>query len=412
MIETCSGNPDAGLAPGESQTVTIELDYGDFRGLILRVEPGTIPQQDPPFGLAQQGGDFDCRDQRRLPFCHPELTTIDWFDAPAELEDVIYVTVHQEGNAATVMNYEANFGQILAMGGFIPSAEFSNGDVVQQVAGEYCDLPGGVVSPNCEPTGENLAPIARFTSICSELTCTFDASGSTDDDGTIAAYDWTFGEDGSTASGVEVERTYATPGPFSVTLTVTDDDGDTGTLTQTIQVPGATNDPPIAAFTFSCDTLTCNFDATGSEDPNGTISSYDWDFGDGNTGTGVMVSHTYAAGGTYTVTLTVTDNDLATGSTSQSVTVEEEASGGISLSVTPERVRGLHQVELTWSGATTTTVDIHRGTQLIATVANDPGGDNTHLDRINARGRGTYTYLVCEAGSSTACSEPATAVFN
>ncbi len=50
------------------------------------------------------------------------------------------------------------------------------------------------------------------------------------------------------------------------------------------------------------------FDGSGSTDPDGTIVSYDWDFGDGSTGTGMNPSHSYAAVGTYTVRLTVTDD--------------------------------------------------------------------------------------------------------
>jgi DNA/RNA endonuclease G (NUC1) len=49
--------------------------------------------------------------------------------------------------------------------------------------------------------------------------------------------------------------------------------------------------------------------ASGSVDPNGTIVSYAWDFGDGNTGAGPSVSHTYAQDREYTVTMTATDND-------------------------------------------------------------------------------------------------------
>ncbi|MDH3610982.1 MAG: PKD domain-containing protein, partial [Nitrosopumilus sp.] len=57
------------------------------------------------------------------------------------------------------------------------------------------------------------------------------------------------------------------------------------------------------------------FDGSGSTDSDGTIVSYDWNFGDGNTGTGVSPSHTYAASGTYSVSLTVTDDDGATDDT-------------------------------------------------------------------------------------------------
>jgi DNA/RNA endonuclease G (NUC1) len=51
------------------------------------------------------------------------------------------------------------------------------------------------------------------------------------------------------------------------------------------------------------------FDASNSVDPNGTVVSYAWDFGDGNTGTGVVASHTYQVFGSYTARLVVVDND-------------------------------------------------------------------------------------------------------
>jgi PKD repeat protein len=80
------------------------------------------------------------------------------------------------------------------------------------------------------------------------------------------------------------------------------------------------NIPPTADFTFTTTDLTADFTDT-SNDPDGTIVSWDWDFGDGNTSTQQNPSNTYAAAGTYTVTLTVTDNDDATDSVSQDVTV-------------------------------------------------------------------------------------------
>jgi len=58
--------------------------------------------------------------------------------------------------------------------------------------------------------------------------------------------------------------------------------------------------------------LTVDFDASGSYDPDGSIVSYTWNFGDGATGTGSTVSHTYTSGNIYIVSLTVTDNDGAT----------------------------------------------------------------------------------------------------
>jgi vibriolysin len=88
---------------------------------------------------------------------------------------------------------------------------------------------------------------------------------------------------------------------------------------------GTPNIPHTADFTFTTTDLTANF-TDASTDSDGTIVSWLWNFGDGNTSTAQNPSHTYAAGGTYTVILTVTDDDSATDSTSQSVTVSDTPS--------------------------------------------------------------------------------------
>ncbi len=85
--------------------------------------------------------------------------------------------------------------------------------------------------------------------------------------------------------------------------------------------PPPTNNPPTASFTFTTNELTASFNAGGSSDSDGSIVSYAWTFGDGTTGTGITPSKTYAAAGTYSVKLTVTDNEGATGSQTQSVSV-------------------------------------------------------------------------------------------
>jgi PKD repeat protein len=81
------------------------------------------------------------------------------------------------------------------------------------------------------------------------------------------------------------------------------------------------NAAPTARFTATTDGLRVAVDAAASTDPDGTVASVAWDFGDGGTGTGTTASHTYAAAGTYPVTVTVTDDDGATGRTTQQVTV-------------------------------------------------------------------------------------------
>jgi serine protease len=84
------------------------------------------------------------------------------------------------------------------------------------------------------------------------------------------------------------------------------------------------DNPPTAAFTYSCTDLTCTFDGGGSTDDDAIIS-YAWTFGDGQSGSGAHVGHTYGSAGTRTVTLTVTDTANQSATASKSVTV---SSGG------------------------------------------------------------------------------------
>jgi subtilisin len=84
-----------------------------------------------------------------------------------------------------------------------------------------------------------------------------------------------------------------------------------------------------------------------------------------------------------------------------------EPAVGITLSATGYKVRGFQKVDLAWSGATSTNVDVWRNGSLVATVADS----ESHTDDINQKGSGTYTYRVCEAGSTSSCSPERTVTF-
>jgi PKD repeat protein len=170
------------------------------------------------------------------------------------------------------------------------------------------------------PPPANIPPVAAFTTSCTDLGCSF-ADGSSDKDGNVSSWSWSFG-DGSTSSSQNPSHTFAAAGPYNVQLTVTDNQGATGTVTHSVTVtaPPPGNKPPVAAFTVSCTDLDCSF-TDGSTDDDGTVVSRSWDFGDGQSSTAKDPTHQYAGAGKYDVLLTVQDDKGATGTVTHSVTV-------------------------------------------------------------------------------------------
>ena len=176
--------------------------------------------------------------------------------------------------------------------------------------------------------GGNQSPVARSGGPYSGLAGTpvsFNGSTSSDPDGTIASYAWTFG-DGGSASGATPTHTYAAAGSYTVTLAVTDNQGTTNQASTTATITGGSggNQSPVARPGGPYSGLMgtpMQFDGSASSDPDGSIASYAWKFGDGGGGTGTAPTHSYATAGSYTVTLTVTDNLGATNQATTSATV-------------------------------------------------------------------------------------------
>lgn len=165
----------------------------------------------------------------------------------------------------------------------------------------------------------NVKPSAAFAFDCTEWTCSFDSSAARDSDGTITGYAWSFGDQG-TSTQANPQHAYTANGTYSVTLTVTDNLGATDATTKTVTV--RKNAAPVAAFTSSCEGLSCALNAGASDDPDGTIERYAWDFGDGSAaGSGATPEHVYEEPGAHEVTLTVTDDKAATDTVTKTVTV-------------------------------------------------------------------------------------------
>ncbi|MCC7077875.1 MAG: PKD domain-containing protein [Acidimicrobiia bacterium] len=279
---------------------------------------------------------------------------------------------------------------LVALVVFVPLAgSGARGDSTQPPgqAGGMDPVPSGSAASG--PTRRNMRPRASFT-FCPKagtapLTVAFDASASHDIDGTVAWYEWDFGDGAGIASMTPTQtHTYTSPGTYTATLKVVDDKGAVS-ATYTSPTPvkvltgppgtvlkcqppwwtGGGGDVPEAAATASPPTgpapLDVTLDASASNDPDGTITSYVWDFGDGSMGSGATVAHTYTTpeDHTFTARLTVTDDDGHVDDTTVDVDVTNTAPTA-KLTTDPES--GTAPLTVAFDGSTST----------------DPEGDLTH----------------------------------
>jgi PKD repeat protein len=247
----------------------------------------------------------------------------------------------------------------------------------------------------------NSPPTADLSWSCTALDCTF-TDASSDGEGSIAAWAWTFG-DGGTANEQNPSHSYGAEDSYTVSLTVTDDEGAEGSVSKQVAVGlSGSNASPVAAFTFACTNLTCGF-TDQSTDADGTVMAWSWTFGDGATSTAQNPGRTYASAGTYNVTLTVTDDDGATHQHSASVSVSAPPPpppSSITLTISGRTDAEKHYITHLWSGATGSSVDLYRNGTRITTTPND----GRHTTAHKFKGTATWRVKVCRAGSTTVCS--------
>lgn len=157
----------------------------------------------------------------------------------------------------------------------------------------------------------NIPPVASFTATPASgpppLAVTFDATGSSDSDGSIRSFEWTFGG-GATGSGSTVEHTYEDSGAFEVRLTVTDDDGAQASAMQEVVVNTLPRARILADPVDGVAPVTVTFDASESTDSDGEIVSYEWQVSDGAPVAETTFEHRFEEPGIYPVRLTVTDD--------------------------------------------------------------------------------------------------------
>ena len=255
----------------------------------------------------------------------PKIVTVD--------EMVSFDASESFDSDGSIVSYSWNFGDNTSGSGVTVNHQFSEQGTYTITLtvtdnNSQIDIDATSVSVTVEAT-PNLNPVAAFSKSISNAVrgeiIHFNAAQSYDTDGLIASYKWDFG-DGTTSPEIEVDHKYTETGVYTVTLTITDNDGVTSQTTSAITI---TNASPIASFTKSAETVKVDemvsFDASESFDSDGSIASYSWEFGDGNTATGVTAENTYTKQGTYAITLTVTDNSGDSSTISANITVETES---------------------------------------------------------------------------------------
>ena len=179
--------------------------------------------------------------------------------------------------------------------------------------------------PNVKPNADfSISPASP--TILDNVTFT---STSTDSDGSIASLAWDLDNDGAytDASGSEASKMFPLAGTYTVGLLVTDNEGETDTVTKSVTVGSPPNDPPTAAFHFSPAAPNTNQTVTFTSDAtdDGSVALEEWDFeADGTYDTtGSEVQRAYATAGSYTVRLRVTDNMGVQATTTKTVNVTE-----------------------------------------------------------------------------------------
>ena len=158
----------------------------------------------------------------------------------------------------------------------------------------------------------NHQPVANAgqNQFVADNTLDFDGSASADADGDALIYRWDFGDGSPPSGGAKATHTFAEGGTYPVVLTVDDGTG-LANATAVAAVTATIDRPPVADAGGNRDACAGDivvFDASRSQDPEGGVLRYRWDFGDGSTASIVNPTKTYLRGAVYPVTLSVADD--------------------------------------------------------------------------------------------------------
>jgi 3',5'-cyclic AMP phosphodiesterase CpdA len=223
---------------------------------------------------------------------------------------------------------------VLGLGSALPDvARRLSVSQVQDASGNLGSAEGLFVFPDPAPPPDFQAPrpvlaVDRHTASAPAL-IHLDASGSSDD-GTVVQTTWDLGDGSPPVDATEVQHQYSTPGLYTVSLIVRDDQGLAALATETVRVHDQGSDPVIDVVTGPTQIRpgeSVDFDARGCSDPDGGTLYTTWDFGDPSVGLPnhsvfPAARHFFQSPGTYRVSLTVADEEGSSVGTTVAVEVE------------------------------------------------------------------------------------------
>ncbi|ELZ26925.1 hypothetical protein C475_08321 [Halosimplex carlsbadense 2-9-1] len=356
-----------GTGPGEFETLAIDLKPGTYDLRMAKVGVGTrVTGTDPAYmtDVAADGSTVpedgsvrltvEVRDEYNNPVAGVDVTGSPSDGTLAETE----LTTGGDGRVSFVYEAPGNVGSTMDV-----PVEFSfrAGPTTPFDPDDPEDIEAVVSVQNTQgsgPSGGGSAPYSvtwdsptaseggTYLSSCDDADCTWDVGSDGDDTLDLSAV-VADAIDGTAVEGADVDFAVNDSSVATLTSAATESDtsdgsgsvettltaGDSGTV-RVYAVSGGASDtlnvtipnrPPSAAFTVSptspADGEQVTFDASGSSDPDGSIASYEWDFGDGSTASGESVTHSYGSTGTYTATLTLTDDSGATSVLERDITV-------------------------------------------------------------------------------------------
>ncbi|MBI4173873.1 MAG: PKD domain-containing protein, partial [Candidatus Aenigmarchaeota archaeon] len=258
--------------------------------------------------------------------------------SPKENDNVVFDATESRDADGHIASYSWDFGDGSTASGVAASHAFARKGTYAAkltVTDNSSNTAAATAAVNVtERSSSGQQPSANFTFTPAQPAAgsnvLFDASASSDPDGSIARYDWDFGEGsriGGGAGYVRVQNMYRNAGRYNVSLTVTDSSGLAAKAARQMEVI-QTNQQPIAKLSFSPlkprAGQTVSFSASGSSDQDGNITAYAWEFGDSGVASGPTATHAYQQPGIYLAWLKVADNKGGTATEEKPVGVYPE----------------------------------------------------------------------------------------